>query len=1229
MILRILIVWMLVSVPAFGQGAGSVAVVPNVAALTNRPPSAINPVVSVSGYRTNGDWGPARTMRYVPTSTNAVDNGCVFPTSTGVGRWEASDCEGSEINVRWFGAGGNNDSDDTAEFQSAIDRLELPATNTLYSVRGGSVFVPKGTYKITAPLRMRPGEIRGESRFGTVLVNHGLTNDVIACMTPSNTPPTGIWLFRVAHMSIHQSDATVPTGGAAIRVQSDDGATASMADVENVFVHGTFRGFHGSALQGSSLKTLTVYATKDDGILWDVYQTMVQASGCWTYYCGQNGTGHGWHLQGPAYCTVSASGADSNYGWGWYIEPGTMQNPVGGTYAIGGEQNAKGGLYLKGARGGVYTPMLVTKAGNTPAADGIYVDACLSVMLAGGFTQQTGTGNIGYPLWVTNSVVGYPAVNVAGTYLNSYFDGTNYHRAVGDMITLTHEERGFLGLRTDGVPRRMLDIHDRTGAPGSASGHELARLALHTSDGEGNAYITLSPDGETSLFRFIANNFGTNTVYQYGTNSDLVFVGPGYSASGDGGGFLFVSGTTPVVSIKGGDTLGAVGIGTVRPNPAAIIDATSTNRGVLLPRIPTLHSLTNGLYTGGNYTPPGLLVFLESTDEAYLQTRNSTSNRWSRLMRLDEMFPYPGVAGREVARIDATTSDDAGSAVFALRHGSAAASEWEQNAGTSPPFRYGSFLDTIIRNAYAGTAGPYGNLSLLAGDNPSLVISNGTHRGWVGLKSNLWVYGGITLGGVARSTWPVGISDGDKGDVTVSGSGATWTIDADAVALGTDTTGNYVASVAGTANEVSASGSGEGAAVTVSLPTTIDLGAKTSFELPNAAAPTVDAFGEIAGDNDAWAAGRGAVVAYDGTAATRLVGVLSSDTPSNGQFPRWNTDGTITWENVPTVTNAPVTGLWQTLGFAEIIVENLGTDTSSVTYTNYSGIVTNLSQIGSGGSNHRLQLSMTFNESIGTNYLVIFDFDGADDTDSSYALAGWSQSSARSTSSCEVSIVNTDGFVYSNDGFKIRIRIVNPNATAGGSGGAGDVGTTADNILSGVNQFTNGLGQVFSVPPRVLGGRINGWTAPQMTPGTNASTQAQYKVLGDGIPSLEFDGATSEEISMVGLLSQDPDRGSFVTITFASDDTANTVCWQAQWQLLTLRGIDTNLLSAAATWTSNIPGTARVPTNITFSLNAPTGIVGGTNDFSKPYMLRITRLPGSDSSLSNAYLIGVDHRYGL
>jgi hypothetical protein len=61
--------------------------------------------------------------------------------------------------------------------------------------------------------------------------------------------------------------------------------------------------------------------------------------------------------------------------------------------------------------------------------------------------------------------------------------------------------------------------------------------------------------------------------------------------------------------------------------------------------------------------------------------------------------------------------------------------------------------------------------------------------------------------------------------------------------------------------------------------------------------PPTDSFGQIAGDNDAWGAGRGAVQAYDGTSNTYLVGVLASDTPANGQVPKWNTGGTITWED--------------------------------------------------------------------------------------------------------------------------------------------------------------------------------------------------------------------------------------------------------------------------------------------------------------------------------------------
>ena len=103
-----------------------------------------------------------------------------------------------------------------------------------------------------------------------------------------------------------------------------------------------------------------------------------------------------------------------------------------------------------------------------------------------------------------------------------------------------------------------------------------------------------------------------------------------------------------------------------------------------------------------------------------------------------------------------------------------------------------------------------------------------------------------------------------------------------------------VDSVTGTANEITASP--VTGAVVLSLPAVIDLGSKTSLEIPNSAAPATTVFGQIAGDNNAWGAGRGAVQFFDGTANTYLVGALASDTPSNGQVPTWNMGGTITWE---------------------------------------------------------------------------------------------------------------------------------------------------------------------------------------------------------------------------------------------------------------------------------------------------------------------------------------------
>jgi hypothetical protein len=86
-----------------------------------------------------------------------------------------------------------------------------------------------------------------------------------------------------------------------------------------------------------------------------------------------------------------------------------------------------------------------------------------------------------------------------------------------------------------------------------------------------------------------------------------------------------------------------------------------------------------------------------------------------------------------------------------------------------------------------------------------------------------------------------------------------------------------------------------------------------SLQIPNGAAPTTDAFGEIAGDNNAWAASRGAIQWFDGTANTYIIGALASDAPANGECIKWNTGGTITWETCGSGSMATDT-LWDAAG---------------------------------------------------------------------------------------------------------------------------------------------------------------------------------------------------------------------------------------------------------------------------------------------------------------------------
>ncbi len=96
--------------------------------------------------------------------------------------------------------------------------------------------------------------------------------------------------------------------------------------------------------------------------------------------------------------------------------------------------------------------------------------------------------------------------------------------------------------------------------------------------------------------------------------------------------------------------------------------------------------------------------------------------------------------------------------------------------------------------------------------------------------------------------------------------------------------------ITGTSNEISVSnGDGVSGDPTLSLPATIDLGGKTSLEIPNSAAPTVDADGEIAVDTSVTDFSHGILKYYSGEELGVLAMPIAQFTsPSDGDIPTYN-----------------------------------------------------------------------------------------------------------------------------------------------------------------------------------------------------------------------------------------------------------------------------------------------------------------------------------------------------
>jgi len=93
----------------------------------------------LGGYYAIGDGGGGPV--YYDSASAAIPNdGTVFKPNAGTGRWLRP--ASSSMNVRWFGALGDDSHNDTLAIQAAVDAVR--------ALGNGSVIVPAGVYKVTA-----------------------------------------------------------------------------------------------------------------------------------------------------------------------------------------------------------------------------------------------------------------------------------------------------------------------------------------------------------------------------------------------------------------------------------------------------------------------------------------------------------------------------------------------------------------------------------------------------------------------------------------------------------------------------------------------------------------------------------------------------------------------------------------------------------------------------------------------------------------------------------------------------------------------------------------------------------------------------------------------------------------------------------------------------------------------------------------------------------------------
>jgi hypothetical protein len=368
------------------------------------------------------------------------------------------------LNVKNYGAVGDNATDDTAAIQATINAL--PAA-------GGAVYFPAGTYKITSALTLRNSlTLKGDDSSASVIHQ-------------TNTTANGLNGVDILYLGINGLRIVGPTSGSGIGLnltRSSNAATNYLNITSTTF---STWGSHGVSISNAIVSTFSLVKSESNGGHGFYFHgdagvagTSVAMNGC---YANAN-TASGYYFNTMAYCSLSGCASEANA-----IDYNITNCQAVSCTGCGSENNNGVGWLISGGYGvGLYSCWLYKNNGI-----GVHITGAAVAATVVALVDNTPGGSATACMQVDSGCTAV-SFNVHNTTANSYATGTTqvFNDTAGGSV--------FTG---------GLTLQSTLGVSGDANFL-------------GNAHVSgeLDIGADTNLYRVSANVLATDDGFTAGGN---------------------------------------------------------------------------------------------------------------------------------------------------------------------------------------------------------------------------------------------------------------------------------------------------------------------------------------------------------------------------------------------------------------------------------------------------------------------------------------------------------------------------------------------------------------------------------------------------------------------------------------------------------------------------------------------------------------------------------------